>query len=84
MCDTKRPRERVILCCSERSLEELEEKRSDLRRELVMVQEALSHLTLQKDMLEDDKASLALALSKVSGGRYEVQSHGWNLADVDE
>lgn len=50
---------------SERSLEELEGKHSDLRRELVTVKEALSQITLQKEVLEDDKASLALALSKV-------------------
>lgn len=53
------------LIFSERSLEELEGKHSDLRRELVTVKEALSHITLQKEVLEDDKASLALALSKV-------------------
>lgn len=54
-----------ILCFRERSLEELEGKHSDLRRELVTVKEALSQITLQKEVLEDDKASLALALSKV-------------------
>lgn len=54
-----------ILCFSERSLEELEGKHSDLRRELVTVKEALSQITLQKEMLEDEKASLALALTKV-------------------
>lgn len=53
------------LCFSERSIEELEGKNSDLRRELVTVKEALSQTSLQKDVLEDDKASLALALSKV-------------------
>lgn len=65
VCETKRQCERVILCFSERSLEELEGKHSDLRRELVTVKEALSQITLQKEVLEDDKASLALALSKV-------------------
>lgn len=54
-----------ILCFSDRSLEELEGKHSYLRRELVTVKENLSQLTLQKEVLEDDKASLALALSKV-------------------
>jgi len=57
------------MCCivyfSERILEELEGKHSILRRELVTVKEALSQITLQKEVLEDDKASLALALSKV-------------------
>ncbi|XP_034091518.1 rootletin isoform X3 [Gymnodraco acuticeps] len=50
----------------ERSLEELEGKLSDVRRELVTVKEALSQMTLQKEVLEDDKASLALALSKMA------------------
>lgn len=54
-----------ILCFSERSLEEIEVKHSDLRRELVTVKEALSHITLQKEVLEEDKASLCLAFSKV-------------------
>lgn len=65
MCETKKQCVRVILCFSERSLEELEGKHSDLRRELVTVKEALSQITLQREVLEDDKASLALALSKV-------------------
>lgn len=47
-------------------MQELEGKHSDLRRELVMVKEALSQITLQKEVLEDDKASLTLALSKVN------------------
>ncbi|XP_061895360.1 rootletin-like isoform X2 [Entelurus aequoreus] len=50
---------------SERSLEELEGKHSDLRRELVTVKEALSGVTLEKEVLLEDKASLALALSKM-------------------
>lgn len=54
-----------MLCFSERSLGELEGKLSDLRRELVTVKEELSHVTLQKEVLEEDKASLAVALSKV-------------------
>lgn len=54
-----------MLCFSERSLEELEAKHSDLRRELVAVKEALNHVTLQKEVLEDEKASLSVALSKV-------------------
>ncbi len=64
-CETKKQCERVILCFSERSLEEIEGKYSDLRRELVTVKETLSQITLQKEVLEDDKASLTLALSKV-------------------
>lgn len=54
-------------CCSERSLEELEARHSDLRRELVAAKEAVSQVTLQKDVLEDEKRSLAAALSKVAG-----------------
>lgn len=50
---------------SERSLEELERKHSVVRQELVAVKEALSQITLQKEVLEDDKSSLALALGKV-------------------
>ncbi|KAK5930141.1 hypothetical protein CgunFtcFv8_026404 [Champsocephalus gunnari] len=49
----------------ERSLEELEGRLSDVRRELVTVKEALSQRTLQKEVLENDRASLALALSKM-------------------
>ncbi|XP_034438966.1 rootletin isoform X1 [Hippoglossus hippoglossus] len=48
-----------------RSLEELEGKHSYLRRELVTVKESLNQITLQKEVLEDDKASLALALTKM-------------------
>lgn len=57
--------ERVILCFSERSLKELEGKHSDVRKELVTVREALSQAALQRDVLEEEKASLALALCKV-------------------
>ncbi|XP_019752700.1 rootletin isoform X1 [Hippocampus comes] len=48
----------------EQSLEELEGKHSDLRRELVAAREALSRSGLEKEVLEEDKASLALALTK--------------------
>ncbi|XP_077390200.1 uncharacterized protein sned1 isoform X5 [Festucalex cinctus] len=48
----------------ERSLEELEGKHSDLRRELVVARETLSRSGLEKEVLEEDKASLALALTK--------------------
>ncbi|KAI9542517.1 hypothetical protein NQZ68_019199 [Dissostichus eleginoides] len=62
-------RQRTEAQRGERSLEELEGKLegklSDVRRELVTVKEALSQMTLQKEVLEDDKASLALALSKM-------------------
>nr|XP_057928909.1 rootletin [Doryrhamphus excisus] len=49
----------------ERSLEELEGKHSDLRKELITVKEALSRITLEKEVLLEDKASLALALGKM-------------------
>ncbi|TNN74186.1 Rootletin [Liparis tanakae] len=68
-------RQRTEAQRGERSLEELEGKHSILRRELVTVKEALSHITLQKEVLEDDKASLALALSKM-----ESQSAAHELA----
>lgn len=66
VCGTKKLREGVIWCYSERSLEELEGKHSDLRRELVTMKEALNQITLQKEVLEDDKTSLVQALSKVN------------------
>ncbi|XP_061744407.1 rootletin [Nerophis ophidion] len=58
-------RQRTEAQRGERSLEELEGKYSDLRRELVTVKEALSGVTLEKEVLLEDKASLALALSKM-------------------
>ncbi|XP_072771225.1 uncharacterized protein crocc2 [Nerophis lumbriciformis] len=58
-------RQRTEAQRGERSLEELEGKHSDLRRELVTVKEALSGVTLEKEVLLEDKASLALALSKM-------------------
>uniref|UniRef100_A0A3P8URD3 Ciliary rootlet coiled-coil, rootletin family member 2 n=1 Tax=Cynoglossus semilaevis TaxID=244447 RepID=A0A3P8URD3_CYNSE len=56
------------------SLEELEEKHSQLRRELVTVKENLNQITLQKEVLEEDKASLSLAVSKLEsqGSAQEV------------
>ncbi|KAM9391072.1 uncharacterized protein ACWYII_034158, partial [Salvelinus alpinus] len=59
----------------ERSLEQLDGKNSDLRRELVTVREALSQVTLQKEVLDDEKNSLTLALSKM-----ESQSAGQELS----
>lgn len=40
-------------------------RHSDVRKELVTLKEALSQLTLQKEVLEDEKCSLAQALSRV-------------------
>lgn len=57
--------QRAVWCCRECSLEELESRHSDLRRELVAAKEAVSQVTLQKEVLEDEKSSLAAALSKV-------------------
>ncbi|XP_034387086.1 rootletin [Cyclopterus lumpus] len=68
-------RQRTEAQRGERSLEELEGKHSILHRELVTVKEALSQITLQKEVLEDDKASLTLALSKM-----EAQSAAHELA----
>ncbi|XP_053708808.1 rootletin isoform X2 [Synchiropus splendidus] len=48
-----------------RSKEEIEGRHSDLHRELVTVREALNQVTLQKDVLEDEKTSLVQALSKM-------------------
>lgn len=55
----------VCVLCSQRTIEQLEAKHSDVRKELVTVKEALSQLTLEKEVLEDEKGSLAQALSKV-------------------
>lgn len=55
----------VCVLCSQRTIEQLEAKHSDVRKQLVTVKEALSQLTLQKEVLEDEKGSLAQALSKV-------------------
>lgn len=55
----------VCVLCSQRTIEQLEAKHSDVRKELVTVKEALSQLTLEKEVLEDEKGSIAQALSKV-------------------
>lgn len=47
------------------TLEQLEMRHSDVRKELVTLKEALSQMTLQKEVLEDEKSSLAQALSRV-------------------
>lgn len=47
-------------------MEELEARHSDLRQELVAAKEAVSQVTLQKEVLEDEKRSLAAALIKVA------------------
>ncbi|XP_077573161.1 uncharacterized protein crocc2 [Stigmatopora nigra] len=49
----------------EQSLEDLEGKQSDLWRELLATREALSKSALEKEVLEEDKATLTLALTKV-------------------
>lgn len=55
----------VCILCRQRAIEQLEAKHSDVRKELVTVKEALSQVTLQRDVLEDEKSSLEQALSKV-------------------
>ncbi|XP_072540199.1 uncharacterized protein crocc2 isoform X4 [Salminus brasiliensis] len=57
-------RERSEAERGQRTIEQLEAKHSDVRKELVTVKEALSQLTLQKEVLEDEKGSLEKALSK--------------------
>ena len=39
--------------CSQRSLEVLEGEHSELRRDLVTLREALGHVTLQKEVLQE-------------------------------
>ncbi|XP_077463717.1 centrosome-associated protein CEP250-like [Stigmatopora argus] len=48
----------------EQSLEDLEGKQSDLWRELLAAREALSKSGLEKEVLEEDKGTLTLALTK--------------------
>lgn len=72
---------------SHRQLEQLEMKRSGLAKELVEVREALSCATLQRDMLQAEKAEVAEALTKVGprGPRPSPSGHtlppvsGWPL-----
>ncbi|KAM9762981.1 uncharacterized protein crocc2 [Menidia menidia] len=49
----------------DRSLQELEVKHSNLNKELIMMKEVLSQITLQKELLENEKASLTMALNKL-------------------
>ncbi|AWP11438.1 putative rootletin-like [Scophthalmus maximus] len=63
--ETQLTRQRTEAQRGNRSQEELEGKHSHLRSELVAAKENLNQITLQKEVLEDDKASLALALSKM-------------------
>lgn len=55
----------TLVSRSHRQLEQLEVKRSGLAKELVEVREALSGATLQRDMLQAEKAEVAQALTKV-------------------
>uniref|UniRef100_A0A8C0IU23 Ciliary rootlet coiled-coil, rootletin family member 2 n=1 Tax=Chelonoidis abingdonii TaxID=106734 RepID=A0A8C0IU23_CHEAB len=50
--------------CRQRSLEQLEEKTSALKKELVVVKESLNQAILEKDMLENEKECVSCALSK--------------------
>lgn len=60
---------------SHRQLEQLEVKRSGLAKELVEVREALSCTTLQRDMLQAEKAEVAEALAKVGPCAAQPQTH---------
>nr|XP_054604928.1 rootletin [Nothobranchius furzeri] len=53
----------------EKSAQQLEEKHSSLRKELITVKESLSQINLEKEMLEEDKAALSLALTKMEAHR---------------
>ncbi|KAK3557445.1 hypothetical protein QTP70_026623 [Hemibagrus guttatus] len=66
-------RERSEAERGQRTIEQLEAKHSDVRKELVTVKEALSQLTLQKEVLEDEKGSLAQALSKAEAQNAEQE-----------
>ena len=55
----------MCVCVYTGSVDQLEEKQSELRREVVGLKEVLSQVTLQKEVLEEEKASLALALTRV-------------------
>lgn len=55
----------VYVFYSRHTVEQLEARYSDVRKELVTLKEALSQLSLQKEVLEDENRSLAQALSKV-------------------
>lgn len=57
---------RVFFLFRQRSLEQLEEKMSALKKELVTVKESLNQTMLEKDLLESAKEGLSGALSKVS------------------
>lgn len=50
-------------------------RHSDVRKELVTLKEALSQLTLQKEVLEDEKSSLAQALSRVLLYKFTQNAH---------
>lgn len=56
-----------------KQLEQLEGKKSALKKELVLVKEALSKALLEKEVLEEEKAGVAEALAKVS------RCHSWGL-----
>ncbi|KAL2090414.1 hypothetical protein ACEWY4_015102 [Coilia grayii] len=60
----------------QRQVEELEERYGEVRKEVVGLREALCQLTLHKEVLEDEKASLAQAISKVR--QQQQQQHNNN------
>ncbi|XP_078801637.1 ciliary rootlet coiled-coil protein 2 isoform X1 [Oryzias latipes] len=63
--ETQLAQQRTEAQRGEKSLQELDRKHSDLRRELFLIKEAFSQITLQKELLENDKAGLSEALTKM-------------------
>lgn len=57
---------------------------SDVRKELVTLKEALSQLTLQKEVLEDEKSSLALALSRVLLYTFTQNAHSLTCSLINQ
>lgn len=54
-------------------------RHSDVLKELVTLKEALSQLTLQKEVLEDEKSSLAQALSRVLLYTFTQNAHSLTI-----
>lgn len=55
----------LVLVLRQRSLEQLEEKMSTLKKDLVTIKESLNQAMLEKEVLESAKEGLSGALSKV-------------------
>lgn len=82
--------ESLSVPCSHKQLEQLEVKKSSLKKELMLVKEALNKATLEKEVSENEKVEMAEALSKVGlcaprgsrglGGRGQVLQWGSGVA----